>query len=317
MSSDVALRDKSNGGLISISKAKELLATADIDTAIDLRDKASAFAAYLKARNDSYDAQCSATEIKLRAERKAGELLAEMDKPKNQHDCRSQDATTKLESLGVNKSQSSRWQEEAKVDEDQFVEWVEEVKTKGEELTQSGLLKLARGRTVAASANTGEIEWYTPEEFVELARDVMGSIDCDPASSDAANEIVCAKEYFTRDDDGLAKDWCGNVWMNPPYAAGVVSQFTQKLLDELECGNCKQAVVLLNNATDTLWFASLVSEAAAVCFKTGRIAFINQDGNAVAGAAQGQVFIYFGKRVSSFCKLFSRIGWVAEVKHGK
>lgn len=185
MSSNVALRGDSTNGLLSLSKAKQLLATADIDTAIDLRDKAAAVASYLAAQQDGYEAQCNAAEIKLRAERKLGELLAVMDKRKNQHDCSSHDVRG-LDELGITYMQSSRWQEEAKVDEDKFCEWVGDVRTKGEELTQSGLLRLARGRTVAASANTGEIEWYTPQEYIELARGVMGSIDCDPASSDAA-----------------------------------------------------------------------------------------------------------------------------------
>ena len=33
------------------------------------------------------------------------------------------------------------------------------------------------------SHNTGENEWYTPKEYIELAREVMWSIDCDPAEN--------------------------------------------------------------------------------------------------------------------------------------
>jgi len=303
-------------GLIQIEQAKQLLAKANIFEAVDLRDKAAAIANYLKAQKDSYEAQCHAAEIKLRAERKAGELLAEMDlQGSNQHKRKSQDATS-LDDLGINKSQSSRWQEEATVDEDIFTEWIEEVKGKGDEVTQSGLLKLARGRSVAAAANTGEIEWYTPAEYIQMARQVMGSIDTDPASSEAANVVIEAERYYSQDNDGLEAEWWGNVWMNPPYAAGVVSQFTAKLVAEVIAGRCTQAIVLLNNATDTKWFADLVQLAAAVCFKTGRIAFVNTEGEAVAGAAQGQVFLYFGRRVKSFCKTFASIGWIAEVRHG-
>ena len=45
--------------------------------------------------------------------------------------------------------------------------------------------------------NSGENEWYTPIDYINDAREVMGSIDVDPASSDIANEIVKATQYFT------------------------------------------------------------------------------------------------------------------------
>lgn len=302
-------------GLIQIEQAKQLLAKANIFEAVDLRDKAAAIANYLKAQKDSYEAQCHAAEIKLRAERKAGELLREMPELKAGRPKKSTHDGSILQRLGIDDHQSSRWQEEAKVNEDVFTQWIGEVKEKGDEVTQAGLLRLARGRSVAAAANTGEIEWYTPAEYIQMARQVMGSIDTDPASSDAANEVIEAETYYTEESDGLQAHWHGNVWMNPPYAAGVVSQFTAKLVAEIIAGRCTQAIVLLNNATDTKWFADLVQLAAAACFKTGRIAFVNQEGEAIAGAAQGQVFLYFGRRVRSFCKVFSSIGWIAEVKH--
>ena len=77
---------------------------------------------YIKAASDSLEAANSAAEIKLRAERRAGELLAGMDKPLNQHDKVAGDTMSPatLESVGVSKKQSSRWQKEAKVDEDVF-----------------------------------------------------------------------------------------------------------------------------------------------------------------------------------------------------
>ena len=57
--------------------------------------------------------------LKLRAERRAGELLAEMPKAKGAatpKDTRSHDATA-LDDIGITKSDSSRWQAEAKVAE--------------------------------------------------------------------------------------------------------------------------------------------------------------------------------------------------------
>jgi hypothetical protein len=67
-----------------------------------------------------------AREIKLRAERRAGQLLAEMDKAtargSNQHEQRSRNATDPptLANLGITKTQSSRWQKWAGLDDEAF-----------------------------------------------------------------------------------------------------------------------------------------------------------------------------------------------------
>jgi hypothetical protein len=173
------------------------------------------------------------------------------------------------------------------------------------------LVPVYRASSVAAAGNSGECEWYTPELYIELARDVMGQIDTDPASNALANETVKAGIYFDSETNGLVQDWHGSVWLNPPYAAGLVSEFAARLTDQIAVGNTKQAILLVNNATDTQWFSDTVKDAKAVCFKTGRIAFVNQDGDAVTGAAQGQCFMYFGRRTQRFCNLFGTIGWIA------
>lgn len=306
---------KTQPTLVRIEQAKQLLANANIDEAIDLRDRMGAVADYLKARDYSYEAQCNASEIKLRAERRVGEILAGMKLRGGDRKTNSHDASLKLSNLGIKSDQSSRWQQEAKVPESKFESWVGTVRKNGDEITQNGLLNLAKCGSVAAASNTGEVEWYTPWEYVELAIQVMGSIDLDPASCDAANEVVRAAKYFTTKDDGLSRIWGGNVWMNPPYASGIVSCFTTKLVSEFKNGNVTQAIVLLNNSTDTAWFYDLVTWSHAVCFKTGRIAFMDVTGASVSGAAQGQVFLYFGRRVKRFLSVFNKIGWTAEVNN--
>lgn len=102
--------------LANISQARQLLDSADLELVLEVRDKAGALQSYYKARQEGYSAQCRAAEIKLMAERRAGEILAEMEKtkpgPKKQGGkIQSQPAT---ELIGITKSDSSRWQQEAK-----------------------------------------------------------------------------------------------------------------------------------------------------------------------------------------------------------
>lgn len=59
-------------------------------------------------------------------------------------------------------------------------------------------------------------EHYTPPEITDRCRTVMGGIDLDPASSPAANRLVRADEFFSKEDNGLSLTWEGRVFLNPP-----------------------------------------------------------------------------------------------------
>lgn len=59
-------------------------------------------------------------------------------------------------------------------------------------------------------------EHYTPGHVVEAARATLGEIDLDPASCEAANRVVQAKRYFTKNDNGFIQPWSGRVFLNPP-----------------------------------------------------------------------------------------------------
>ena len=56
-----------------------------------------------------------------------------------------------------------------------------------------------RTKDAHVGPNSGVPEWYTPAELIDAARDVLGGIDLDPASSAIANETVKAERYFTVD----------------------------------------------------------------------------------------------------------------------
>lgn len=157
--------------------------------------------------------------------------------------------------------------------------------------------------------NSGNNEWYTPPQFIELAREVMGGIDTDPATSEIANKTVQAGITYTAETDGRDKPWSGRVWMNPPYAQPLISDFAEAVASKFEGGEIEQACVLVNNATETQWFQRMLEAASAVCFPRSRVRFLDPQGNQGA-PLQGQAIIYMGDNAAAFSDAFAEHGAV-------
>lgn len=156
--------------------------------------------------------------------------------------------------------------------------------------------------------NSGNMEWYTPPQFIASVVKVMGGIDLDPASCEVANKVVGAKAFFTAEQDGLALKWSGRVWLNPPYSSGLIGKFSEAVTSKIESGEIKQACVLVNNATETEWCQGLLKAAEAVCFPSPRIKFLDHTGTPANSPLQGQVIVYFGTATTKFVKEFSKHG---------
>jgi len=135
--------------LVHFDTAKRELALASsIDEVKLIRDKAEALRQYIKQQGASLEIQNQAAEIKIRAERRAWEMLtnpANVRQP-GQRDEILHDAIfapPKLSDLGIEPTTSHRWQLEASVPEEKFEGWLAQVKSANEELTSAGLRRLA------------------------------------------------------------------------------------------------------------------------------------------------------------------------------
>lgn len=197
----------------------------------------------------------------------------------------------------------------------------------GVERAASALLGYV-GRQPGTPARPSD-SWRTPQRYIDSARKVMGSIDLDPFSSLDANTAVRATFFFTPEASALERRWCPasrrrrfphgmNVWMNPPYSAQMIGEVTCAFRRAWDLGDIQQAVVLLNNATETRWFQDIRALATAVCFPTGRISFVAQDGEEMPGNTRGQVFFYYGPDEGSmrFVEEFRTYGWVIHREQG-
>lgn len=151
-------------------------------------------------------------------------------------------------------------------------------------------------------------EWYTPDFVLDRAREVLGCIDLDPATAEIANERVQADDFFTEEDNGLDKEWFGNVWCNPPYSASLIKKFTKKCLDQYNNNkNISSIIILTNSGTDTQW--NLPLQEGVQVYTNGRISFLQPDGTEKGKGGRGQCFTYFGDEPKKFIEVFTRDGF--------
>lgn len=284
-----------------------------VDDARSIVDLAEAARVYARQVGLGLEAQNHAAEVKLRAQRRGGEILQQIERsnggrPKKNSEQAAPSFSSQLEALEIEETAAKRWQNIAKMPEEKFEDFIAETKESGGEITTAGALKIASGQP-HVSHNSGENEWYTPSEYLKAARAVLGVIDLDPASSKAANKHVQAENFYTLSDDGLTKEWRGRVWMNPPYASDRIGKFTNKLTQHYLKDDISEALVLVNNATETAWFQGMAKHAAAISLVSPRIRFLSPDG-AIGAPLQGQVILYFGAKREVFQKEFEGFGLV-------
>jgi len=125
--------------LIHFDRAKRELALAtNIDEVKEIRNKAEALRQYAKQAGESLTMQNQCAEIKIRAERRAGELIPEqITIGTKSHD-------TTLSDLNITKDQSVKYQDIATIPEEKFEEHIAKTKDQGEELTSIGTQRLAK-----------------------------------------------------------------------------------------------------------------------------------------------------------------------------
>jgi ParB family chromosome partitioning protein len=290
---------------------RALAEVKQVDEVKSIRDKTLAVQEYGRRANDKRLVG-DAKEIQLYAERRLGELLAEMPKatgsrgmgrPKIGGSDRElpKDAPT-LAELGIDKKLSVRARKFAKKPLTEFRGFVEMQVEKA-----AGLALPHR------TSFSGDEQWFTPPEWLERARSVLGEFDLDPASHPAAQEQVQAKRFFTAEENGLAQDWHGVVWLNPPYTQPFIERFVDKLIAEVAAGRTTAAILLTHNSTDTVWGQKALTACDAVCFPAGRIRFVSLYREA-ASPTQGQMLCYFGRDVSAFVRQFNKVGTAGALK---
>lgn len=144
---EAGLAMNENGGheLAILDEAKQALSGATrFDEIITIRDKAEAVRRHAQSASLGLDVQNRAAEVKLLAERMAGQLLSKLMLRGGDRRSKSCHERLKLDDLGISRNQSTRWQVQARVPEKVFVEYVRQTCDSGKELTSAALMRLAK-----------------------------------------------------------------------------------------------------------------------------------------------------------------------------
>lgn len=119
--------------------------------------------------------------------------------------------------------------------------------------------------------SSGSSEYETPEWLFDRL-DSIFSFDLDPCASDLSHMV---KHYFTKEQDGLNRDWGkSSVFINPPYSD--CSAWVKAAHDHhLETRS--DAAVLIPARTDTRYWHNYIWKGANfVLFIKGRLKFVNR-----------------------------------------
>jgi len=114
------------------------------------------------------------------------------------------------------------------------------------------------------SSNTDE--WETPQEFYDRL-DKEFHFNLDPC---ATPQNAKAPRFFTKRDNGLAQEWRGSVFMNPPYGREI-GKWVKKAYEEAQKG--ATVVCLLPARTDTRWWHEYCMRASEIRLVRGRLRF--------------------------------------------
>jgi DNA N-6-adenine-methyltransferase (Dam) len=110
--------------------------------------------------------------------------------------------------------------------------------------------------------------WITPKWII----DAIGPFDTDPCAA-KFQPWPCAKlSYALPQHDGLKNNWCGRVWLNPPFSRYQVSKWVAKLAAH------GSGTALLHARTEAEWFEPVWKSATAILFLAERLHFYYQNG---------------------------------------
>jgi hypothetical protein len=165
-----------------------------------------------------------------------------------------------------------------------------------------------------------EVEYYTPPWIIRLVKQLYnGFIDLDLASCDTAQQIVQAKKYYTKAQNGYLQPWFGNIFLNPPYgrdseleygnnkSTPVVKYWLEKAIYQYRLGHIDSICILVNR-TGAQWYRQMLDQFSSRCELTKRVAFLGTDLQPKKAPSYYNDILYLGKEAKIFSQMFAPYG---------
>lgn len=151
------------------------------------------------------------------------------------------------------------------------------------------------------SARMKNDEWLTPPEWIQA----LGPFELDPCSP-IVRPWNTARIHFTVEDNGLAREWLGRVWCNPPFGREA-AKWLKRMADH------NNGIALIPARTETaMFYESVWPRADSVCFVRGRPHFYYVDGRRAPFNSGAPICLVAYGRANTIALLDSRLGHVVE-----
>lgn len=147
-------------------------------------------------------------------------------------------------------------------------------------------------------------DWLTPPEILQA----LGPFDMDPCASQFQPWKTAERQY-TIEDDGLAREWIGRVWCNPPYGP-----HAEKFLKRMAAhGN---GIAFIFARTETKAFQAYCWRAAtAMLFMAGRVKFRLPGGGTSGTSGAPSVLIAYGQNNADALRRCGIAGYVVALEN--
>jgi hypothetical protein len=151
-------------------------------------------------------------------------------------------------------------------------------------------------------SSSKKVERYTPAWIFEALGIVFDLDPCAPRKA-CPSKRWC-RDWITLPDDGLAYEWNGTVWLNPPWTRGAKVKWVERLAEH---GN---GIALVRGGIDSAWLHD--NRPNALFLFRGRIEYVRGDrkketrAKGETGGLEPSMLLCYGRRCATAVRAAAR-----------